>query len=90
MTLYNNEKYTKVISDAEDDLIEAVRNYSRAFKSEAAKNDGIPTIDRIEQMWIKLDEETRDIFVNMISGQIQSFDEKELISSKKASTGKRG
>ena len=90
MTLESNEKYSKTISDAEDDLIEAVRNYSRAFSTEASQNGGIPKIDRIEQLWIKLNEETRNIFVNMISGQIRSVDEKDMISSKKANTGKRG
>lgn len=90
MTIDSNEKYIKSISDAEDDLIEAVRSYSRAFSAEASQNGGVPTIDRIEQMWIKLDEDTRKIFVNMISGQIQSVNEKDMISSKKANTGKRG
>ena len=44
------------------------------------------TIEQIENMWSKLDVETRNIFVNMISGSISSINESEIISSKKENT----
>lgn len=86
MDITNNEVFEETISTAEYELIEAIRNYSKAFIQSANENGGVPTIDQIEKMWSKLDTETRNIFVNMISGSISSINESELISSKKANT----
>ena len=82
----NNDALTDAISNAEYELIEAVRNYSKAFTESANKNNGVPTINQIENLWSKLDIETRNIFVKMVSGSISSINESELISSKKANT----
>ena len=86
MDFNNNEAFNNAIADAEYELIEAVRNYSKAFVQSSNENSGVPTIDQIEKMWSKLDSETRNIFVNMISGSISSIDESGMISSKKANT----
>ena len=86
MDINNNEVFNDAIANAEHDLIEAVRNYSKAFIASSNENNGVPTINQIEKMWSKLDSETRNIFVNMISGSISSINESELISSKKANT----
>lgn len=86
MDITNNEVFEETISTAEYELIEAIRNYSKAFIQSANENGGVPTINQIEKMWSKLDTETRNIFVNMISGSISSINESELISSKKANT----
>lgn len=86
MDTNTNESFNDTIANAEYELIEAVRNYSRAFAKSASENGGVPTINQIEDMWSKLDSETRNIFVNMISGSINSINESELISSKKANT----
>lgn len=86
MDITNNEVFEETISTAEYELIEAIRNYSKAFIQSANENGGVPTINQIEKIWSKLDTETRNIFVNMISGSISSINESELISSKKANT----
>ncbi len=86
MDITSNEVFEETISTAEYELIEAIRNYSKAFIQSANENGGVPTINQIEKMWSKLDTETRNIFVNMISGSISSINESELISSKKANT----
>ena len=86
MDIEANDKFNDTIANAEDELIEAIRNYSKAFAESSAKNGGVPTINQIEDMWSKLDSETRNIFVNMISGSIGSVNESELISSKKENT----
>lgn len=86
MDITRNEVFEETISTAEYELIEAIRNYSKAFIQSANENGGVPTINQIEKMWSKLDTETRNIFVNMISGSISSINESELISSKKANT----
>ena len=86
MDMNNNEAFNDAIANAEYELIEAVRNYSKAFIASSSENNGVPTINQIEKIWSKLDSETRNIFVNMISGSISSINESELISSKKANT----
>lgn len=86
MDIASNEAFEETISTAEYELIEAIRNYSKAFIQSANENGGVPTINQIEKMWSKLDTETRNIFVNMISGSISSINESDLISSKKANT----
>ena len=86
MDIMKNETFNETISNAEYELIQALRNYSKAFAQSSAENGGVPTINQIEAMWSKLDTETRNIFVNMISGSISSINESELISSKKENT----
>ena len=82
----DKEALNEAIALAEDELIEAVRNYSKAFAEASDKNNGVPTINQIEEIWCKLDSETRNIFVKMISGSISASEESSLISSKKANT----
>ena len=82
----NNKEFNDSIANAEHDLIEAVRNYSKAFIESSSENNGVPTINQIENMWSRLDSETKNIFVNMISGSISSVNESELIASKKENT----
>ena len=86
MDLSNKESFNDVIANAEHDLIEAVRNYSKAFTESLSENNGVPTINQIEKMWSQLDSDTRNIFVNMISGSISSINESDLIASKKENT----
>ena len=82
----DNEAFNEAIALAEDELIEAVRNYSRAFVEASSNNNGVPTINQIEDIWCKLDSETRNIFVKLISGSISASEESALISSKKENT----
>ncbi len=86
MDINNNDAFNKAISDAEYELLEAIRKYSKTFTETSNKNGGVPTINQIEKMWSELDSETRNIFVNMISNSISSISETELISSKKENT----
>ena len=86
MDIKTNDKFNDTIANAEDELLEAVRDYSKAFAESASESNGVPTINQIEDMWSKLDAETKNIFVNMISGSISAIDESGLISSKKANT----
>jgi hypothetical protein len=86
MDIANNETFENTIATAEHELIEAIKNYSKAFAKASCESNGIPTINQIEDMWSQLDSETRNIFVKMISGSISSINESELISSKKANT----
>ena len=82
----DNEAFNEAIALAEDELIEAVRNYSKAFVEASSNNNGVPTINQIEDIWCKLDSETRNIFIKLISGSISASEESALISSKKENT----
>ena len=82
MDINTNEAYNNTIANAEHELIEAVKNYSKAFLQSSSQKGGVPTINQIEDIWTKLDAETREIFVRMISGSINSIEESSLISSK--------
>lgn len=82
----DNEAFNEAIALAEDELIEAVRNYSKAFVEASSNNNGVPTINQIEDIWCKLDSETRNIFVKLISGSISASEESAFISSKKENT----
>ncbi|MCR4655750.1 MAG: hypothetical protein K5770_05910 [Lachnospiraceae bacterium] len=86
MDINKNDAFNDAIANAEYELIEAVKKYSKAFAQSSVQNGGVPTINQIEKMWSKLDTETRNIFVNMISGSISSINESEIISSKKENT----
>ena len=86
MGINDNDSFNETIANAEYELIEAIKNYSRTFTQAVTESSGIPTINQIEAMWSKLDTETRNIFVKMVSGSINSLDESELISSKKENT----
>lgn len=86
MDYYNNQAHQDAITEAEDELIEALKKYSDAFVEASTQNKGIPTINQIENLWCKLDCETRSIFVKLVSGTINACDESEMISSKKANT----
>ena len=86
MDINKNDAFNDAIANAEYELIEAVKKYSKAFAQSSVQNGGVPTINQIEKMWSKLDTETRNIFVNMTSGSISSINESEIISSKKENT----
>ena len=86
MDINKNEAFKDALASAEYELIEALKHYSDAFSKSSSENGGVPTINQIEDMWSKLDSETRNIFVKMISGTISAIDESEYISSKKEST----
>lgn len=68
---------------------EAIIKVGDSIDSET-KGDSFPTLGDIEKLWDELNAETRKTYMNMFSGMISSIDEKELISSKKANSQKRG
>lgn len=82
----NSKSFDEVIANAEYELVEALKNYSKAFIESSSESNGVPTINQIENMWLKLNDDTRKIFVELISGSISSVNESELISSKKENT----
>ena len=71
------------IEDAVDDYFEEYR-----LKSEDGK--GVPTINEIEDILMKLNSKTRDIFLETVSEMISKCNETELIDSKKENSRRKG
>lgn len=76
-------------SEIMDQLEEAVDNYLSSFKLAGKGNGSLPTIDDIENLVRELKSKTRDIYLDMVSNSLDTFDETELIASKKASTNRK-
>ncbi len=77
-------------SEIMDQLEEAVDEYFASFKAKSGNDSSLPSIDDIETLLGELKSKTRDIYLNMVSDSLDSFDESELIASKKEHTGKGG
>ena len=87
----NDSKTSKVLKiEALQDLREQIGIFLDEFSKKTDNADGFLTMDDIETLFSKLDSETRKTYLNMLSGALDSIDEKELIKSKKANSQKRG
>ncbi len=73
-----------------DELEDAVDEYLDSFHASCNGGKALPSIDQIEDIVSELKSKTRDIYLKMVSESISSFDESELIESKKASTENGG
>ena len=74
------EETKKEVNDALDQF---VVDY---MKKSGASENGVLPIDTVEELWDKLDKETRNNYVEAISKAINSINEAELIESKKENT----
>lgn len=77
-------------SEIMDQLEEAVDEYFASFKAKSNNDNALPTIDDIEVLLGDLKSKTRDIYLKMVSDSLDSFDDSDLIASKKELTGKEG
>ena len=73
-----------------DELEDAVDEYLESFSLKSNDGKTLPSINELEDIVADLRTKTRDIYLKMVSESITSFDESELIDSKKDSTGKEG
>ena len=83
------KKIKAVDAKAEKSLSEAIEDVGRTIDKES-KGENFPSMERIEELWDRLDAETQTTYIEMFSGMISSLDEKELISSKKENSKGRG
>ena len=74
------EETKKEVNDAIDQF------FQDYMKKSGASENGVLPIDDIEELWDKLDKETRNNYVEAISKAINSINEAELIESKKENT----
>ena len=73
-----------------DELEDAGDEYLESFRLKSNDGKTLPSINELEDIVADLRTKTRDIYLKMVSESITSFDESELIDSKKDSTGKEG
>ncbi|MBO5485647.1 MAG: hypothetical protein J5988_01770 [Eubacterium sp.] len=74
----------EIANAVKQDMNERIDQWIRKFAEETGDLSNFPSISQLESDIIHLDNETRKIFLDMISDCLSNIDEKEMISSKKA------
>ena len=89
-----NQKQIKDESELKSEIMDqlegAVDEYFASFKAKSNNDNALPTIDDIQVLLGDLKSKTRDIYLKMVSDSLDSFDDSDLIASKKELTGKEG
>ena len=73
----------QIAAEVKLDLCEKVDQWITSFANDTKELNSFPTITQIEDSMLKLDSETRKIFLDMVSDGLSNIDEKQMISSKK-------
>lgn len=73
----------EIATAVKQDMNEKIDQWIRSFAEETGDLSNFPSISQLETDIINLDNETRKIFLNMLSDCLSNIDEKEIISSKK-------
>lgn len=87
---YDPKSLDEIASAVKQDLNEKVDQWIKAFAQDISDLSTFPSISQIETSLLNLDNETRKIYLDMISDCLSNIDEKEVISSKKPNSDKRG
>ncbi len=74
----------EIANAVKQDMNERIDQWIRKFAEETGDLSNFPSISQLESDIIHLDNETRKIFLDMLSDCLSNIDEKEMISSKKA------
>lgn len=74
----------EIANAVKQDMNERIDQWIHKFAEETGDLSNFPSISQLESDIIHLDNETRKIFLDMISDCLSNIDEKEMISSKKA------
>ena len=81
----NDTKTLEEIATAvKQDMNEKIDQWIRGFAKETGDLSNFPSISQLEADLVNLDNETRKLFLNMLSDCLSNIDEKEMISSKKS------
>ena len=73
----------EIASAVKQDMNERIDKWIQDFAKETKDLSDFPSISQLEIDIVNLDNETRKIFLNMLSDCLSNIDEKEIISSKK-------
>ena len=76
----------EIAAAVKQDVNEIIDQWIQKFAEETGDLSNFPSISQLETEMVNLDNETRKIFLDMISDCLSNIDEKEMISSKKASS----
>jgi len=74
----------EIAAAVKQDMNEKIDRWIQKFAEETGDLSNFPSISQLETDLTNLDNETRKIFLDMISDCLSNIDEKEMISSKKA------
>ena len=78
------------LNDYENDVLEAIDNFKRVFKSKASDLQDSFDIKDLESMLSELVAKTNKVYLDMTSDMLSELDEQEMILSKKSNTKRKG
>lgn len=78
-----------IIADAMNELRAAVEKFSNTLSQHTTDVSSFLTMDKLENMMGLLDEQTRQVYLDMVSRYLSNINEQEIIASKKENTKKR-
>lgn len=78
-----------IITDAMNELRAAVEKFANTLSQHTTDVSSFLTMDKLESMMGLLDEQTRQVYLDMVSRYLSNINEQEIIASKKENTKKR-
>jgi hypothetical protein len=66
-----------------------IDEFKEKFKARTSDADNFITISEIERMWGELQQNTLNIYSDMVGGLMEGIDERDLIRKKKENTRKK-
>jgi len=78
-----------IIADAMNELRAAVEKFSNTLSQHTTDVSSFLTMDKLENMMGLLDEQTRQVYLDMVSRYLSNINEQEIIASKKENMKKR-
>ena len=78
-----------IIADAMNELRAAVEKFANTLSQHTTDVSSFLTMDKLENMMGLLDEQTRQVYLDMVSRYLSNINEQEIIASKKENTQKR-
>ena len=78
-----------IIADAMNELRATVEKFANTLSKHTTDVSSFLTMDKLENMMGLLDEQTRQVYLDMVSRSLSNINEQEIIESKKENTKKR-
>ena len=85
-----DDQEKEIKSEVMEKIEDAVDDYFEEYRLKNEDGKGVPTINEIEDILMKLNSKTRDIFLETVSEMISKCNETELIDSKKENSRRKG
>ena len=78
-----------IIADAMNELRAAVEKFANTLSQHTTDVSSFLTMDKLENLMGLLDEQMRQVYLDMVSRYLLNINEQEIIASKKENTKKR-